>query len=653
MPKQSGWETTWYTSIALRALLLFALLSLLLEALAVAGLFRPLPIVLTTLAAVAVAVALHRMTGSARPQEKAAAGDTWAVLALAGVLIATAAVLWPPAQFVLGGLDPGAYFNAGALLAQEGGFATKDALLAAAPEARSALTLSLPGSHGHLQPGFYWNNASSEVSVQFPFLLTLWTGLSMLTAGSTGALAVPAAGGLMALVYFYLFGRRLLSPWPAVLAVGLVASSGVFLWHSRSHYSEPLLLALLFGGLWAGLRWQEDRDTLAAATAGLCLGLLPLVKTEALLLGPLAAVGLLALSFSSAERRGVAFFLAGYVPPSVLALLVYATLASPVLADQAPRAWGYPLVAVAAAATILAARWGLSRLATVRTTAPITGGVLVLLAGAGCVALASGAPSRPSLLQALWDGLYLSPLDGALLAIALLAFLHTRPQPPSTVQQVVLLALLAAAVVYLALFYRYTLTADQRPLHMWADRRLLPVVIPLLALAQAWVVSRLLTRTRSWGRAVLSVCVIALLLAARVPDLAPLLSTREYTGALAAVETIAAQTEPDAIILADSDANGIRFAAPLRFIADRATYLNYGQGEPLPLEALSQHGQRPLYYLSSALTDPTAVLSAASHEELARWRFDLPELERTSQHRPQWGGIYRAELTLYRLEPAE
>ena len=653
MPKQSGWEATWYTSIALRALLLFALLSLLLEALAVAGLFRPLPIALTTLAAVAVAVALHRMTGSARPQENAATGDKWAILALAGVLVATTAVLWPPAQFVLGGLDPGAYFNAGALLAQEGGFATKDALLAAAPEARSALTLSLPGSHGHLQPGFYWNNASSEVSVQFPFLLTLWTGLSMLTAGSTGALAVPAAGGLMALVYFYLFGRRLLSPWPAVLAVALVASSGVFLWHSRSHYSEPLLLALLFGGLWAGLRWQEDRDTLAAATAGLCLGLLPLVKTEALLLGPLAAVGLLALSFSSAERRGLAFFLAGYVPPSVLALLVYATLAAPVLADQAPRAWGYPLVAVAAAATILAARWGLNRLATVRTAAPITGGALVLLAGAGCVALASGAPSGPSLLQALWDGLYLSPIDGALLAMALLAFLYIRPQPSSTVQQVVLLALLAAAVVYLALFYRYTLTADQRPLHMWADRRLLPVVIPLLALAQGWVVARLLTRTHSWGRAVLSVCVIALLLAARVPDLTPLLSTREYTGALAAVETIAAQTEPDAIILADSDANGIRFAAPLRFIADRATYLNYAQGEPLPLAALSQHGQRPLYYLSSALTDPTAVLSAASHEELARWRFDLPELERTSQHRPQWSGIYRAELTLYRLERAE
>ena len=653
MPKQSGWETTWYTSIALRALLLFALLSLLLEALAVAGLFRPLPIALTTLAAIAVTLALHRKTGSARPQEKAATGDNWAVLALSGVLIATAAVLWPPAQFVLGGLDPGAYFNAGALLAQEGGFATQDALLAAAPEARSALTLSLPGSHGHLQPGFHWNNASGEVSVQFPFLLTLWTGLSMLTAGSTGALAVPAAGGLMALVYFYLFGRRLLSPWPAVLAVALVASSGVFLWHSRSHYSEPLLLALLFGGLWAGLRWQEDRDTLAAATAGLCLGLLPLVKTEALLLGPLAAVGLLALSFRSAERRGLAFFLAGYVPPSLLALLVYATLASPVLADQAPRAWGYPLVAVAAAATLLGARWGLRRFATIRTAAPITGGVLVLLAGAGCAALASGAPGQPSLLQALWDGLYLSPLDGALLAGALLAFLYTRPQPPSTVQQVVLLALLAAAVVYLALFYRYTLTADQRPLHMWADRRLLPVVIPLLALAQAWVVSRLITWTRSQWRAVLSVCVIALLLAARVPDLAPLLSTREYTGALAAVETIAAQTEPNAIILADNDANGIRFAAPLRFIADRATYLHYGQGEPLPLAALSQHGQRPLYYLSSALTDPTAVLSAASHEELARWRFDLPELERTSQHRPQWGGIYRAELALYRLAPAE
>lgn len=275
-------------SIWLNAFLAAVLLSAVLLALAMAGLFAT-PLILVATAIVALlTVFLHRWM----PQPPAATTHTnpWPAVALGGVLIAASVLLWPPGEFAIGGLDPGVYFNAGASLARTGTFEQRDTLLAdAGSAARAAVIQGVPGTHADLLPGFYWNDQTSSITPQFPFLLTIWTGLVVVLAGPAGGAAVPLITGLAALVCFYAFAQRILGQWQGVAATALLAVNGAFLWHSRTHYSEPLLLAFLFGGLWAALVWREERNALAGVVVGLSLGLLPVIKTEAVLLGPLAA----------------------------------------------------------------------------------------------------------------------------------------------------------------------------------------------------------------------------------------------------------------------------------------------------------------------------------------------------------------------------
>lgn len=640
----------------LRGLLAGAIFSFCLLALAVAGLFQAPFVALAAICTAAALLVLHHALPS--PSTRALLSPRQG-LALAGVFAATAILLWPPGEFVLGGLDPGVYFNAGASLAREAGFVAQDSLLLLASEAaRQAFTERPYGAHPHLQPGFYWDEERAGVSPQFPFLLTVWSGLAFLVAGPMGSLFVPVATGLVALFCFFLFARRLLGPWSGLLATALLASNGVFLWHSRSHYSEPLLLAFLLGGLWAGLRWQEEDDPLAAPAAGLALGLLPLIKTEGVLLGPMASGALLFMSLRAANHYGLRGFLAGYLIASLLALVVYWWLAWPVFLDQAQRAWGYPLLALGAA--IVAGRAGryilprlVPRLAAIRQPVLLAAGcAFALLAGAGCLALGATSQEAPSFPLAFWQGSFLSPLDGLALMMLPFALVALPPTRPTTPRQAVFLLLLAGATVYLALFFRYYLTSEQRPLHMWADRRLLPIVLPALALAEAWAISRVSAPLPSQMRLFMGLGMIVLLLAARGPELLPLITTREYRGALHTVQTIAGRTEAEAVVLLDNDATGIRLAAPLRFLEGRAAYINWHPQETPGLRDLvdaAQARERPVYYLSSSPSPSAGTIAGYQPALVERWQFALPELERTSQHRPREQNAFPVVAALYRL----
>ena len=678
-----------------------------------AGLFAT-PLILVATAIVALlTVFLHRWM----PQPPAATTHTnpWPAVALGGVLIAASVLLWPPGEFAIGGLDPGVYFNAGASLARTGTFEQRDTLLAdAGSAARAAVIQGVPGTHADLLPGFYWNDQTSSITPQFPFLLTIWTGLVVVLAGPAGGAAVPLITGLAALVCFYAFAQRILGQWQGVAATALLAVNGAFLWHSRTHYSEPLLLAFLFGGLWAALVWREERNALAGVVVGLSLGLLPVIKTEAVLLGPLAAaaVGLsvlvqrdpLSLTLSrqgredrspaaSKERlplKAVAFarntdrpdnvssplrgegqgegdalsittdrsnaaafaqYLLPYLATSLLTLTLYIRFASPILLDQAPRGWGYIVVAGVVGALLTLAWWARSNLHFGRRA---------VVAVVVCCAIVIGVTGIPlgqiSFLTigfpiALWTGSFLSPIDGVLLLLAIVMLVRGPLPARSTSRGLVAVFLLAGAAVYLALFYRYFLRMDDNALHMWADRRLLPIVLPLVAIAEAWAVATLASFAPARSRAVLAVAIVGMVLAARWPDAEPLTTTREYQGSVAAALFVAAQTESDAVILMDNDALGIRLSAPLRFIGERSTYILRQPNDAAIADFLTtaRAQLRPVYYLTATRALATTLGNPGG--DVTRFSSRLPELERTSLHRPRAAGVYLMEGSLYRIAP--
>lgn len=550
---------------------------------------------------------------------------------LASLLFAAAVLYLPPGEFALGGWDAGVYFNTAVALASHGGFTVPDPLLSAAGSAAQNALIA----EGYLQPGFYWDAERGGTVTQFPFLLAVWMGVAVLVGGPEAAFYVPVVVALLATAAFYLMARHLVGPVAALVAAALLAFNGLQLWHARISLAEEMVQLFLFGGLWAGLVWRERGDRTAAVVAGITLGLLPLVKTEGALLGVLGCLVV------GARSR---WFWAPYLGACLLAVAHYAAFARPAAYAQLAAAWPFIIVAAVVALGAAALMW--SRRPR-------------LLLGPGAVASVAAvtafAPPDLGFLQALWTGLYLTPLDGMFVAVGIAAFPRTRLP--------VMAAVLAASVFYLLLFRHYYGARDEIPLFMWAARRLVPVVLPVVMLAEAaglvWAVSRWVAPR--WQAAAMGTAVAALI-GLRVPDLAALTEAREYHGALNAVAAIAARLEPDAVVLLDDDHIGIRFAAPLTWVAKRPSYL---LRDGAPAEGVKDflRTDRPVYYLtakgsrelmehgpSCPCTQAGApVLQAFALHPRGGWRFQLPELERTSERRPAQWHPFTADLHLFRV----
>ncbi|MEK7216434.1 MAG: hypothetical protein AAB289_12650, partial [Chloroflexota bacterium] len=381
-------------------------------------------------------------------------------LVLLGILAALAAWFSPPAEFVLGGLDPGVYVNAGVALARSGSFWLPEPLLAqAGPEARAVFVTQSVGLHSVLHPGFYWDEAAWAATPQFPFLLTIWTGMASLAAGVQGALMVPLAIGVAAAGAGALLGGRLLGPWGGVLVAALLGFHTLQLWHARLGLAEELAQAMLLAGLWSGVRWLDTGRRDFGVAAGLALGTLCLVKTESAAVGLIAVVALLLAPGAGAQARTPVVL--GWAASAAVATVVYATAALPLVLDQMPSV--RPMLAlvlvlaVAGPARALVRRPLTQALATGwgRALGPPVGRWIATAVAVVVIAVLALLETRGGysgrLAGALVNGLYLSPLDGALAAAGLAAIWGFRRRLR---HQWVAGVLFAAGVLYLAIYFR-------------------------------------------------------------------------------------------------------------------------------------------------------------------------------------------------------
>lgn len=652
-------------------LLLVSLSSMPLLALAALGQFRPLPLAAAALAVLLAAGAVIGLVGRPSAHLLPNPAARWEVPGLLAVLIIGAVLVLPPGEFVLGGWDPGVYFSSAVSLAQSGGLGLPEHLrLASGPAFSETFVARLPGLHPYLQPGFFWDQGGAQAVTQFPFLFTAWAGVAAHLAGPAGALyTAPVIFGL-ALLYFFLLARQLLGSAGGLAAVALLAFNAVQVWHGRLSFSEELLQALCFGGLWAGLRWRAGGSIMAGVAGGLALGLLPLVKLEGVVLTALAVAGLARLAPGHRETLRQPFW-AALAGALLFTALYWGTAARLSVLDQFGNAWGFLALGVALVAAMVAAPalWGMVRTLMhavqprlkVPGVAPLIPPGLAVLAAGFTYAEAQAAPG-PTVLGALWDGLYLSPLDGLLLAFLALAGRGNRGLLATAEAQVVLGVLAAASVLYLAIFFRYVEGWDRIPLFMWATRRLLPAPLPLLALleaAAALSLVRLIPRSSAgsghWpGLRGLALALAALaLVLARWNDLAPVAAATEYQGAARVAVALARDTEADAVFLLDGDEAGIRFALPLYTLAGRLAFIPWNpeqatEGTHGLLREAQRLGQQ-VYYLSSQPGRVPPGLERYGPELVRHTRVRIPELERTSLHRPTGQASFYAHLALFRL----
>lgn len=404
--------------------------------------------------------------------------------------------------------------------------------------------------------------------------LTGWRGALWLSA-VFGGLALLAFGGLAA----RLIGARWAVPATLVMALALP------IWHtSRATLSEPLALLLLMAGLCLLADAIAAGSARAALLAGLVVGSCTLVRVDALreltllvpvigwlwlrhrpLARPLAAGLLIGLGFGLVDgwvlSKPYIIEIAGSLLPlaALLVVLVGGTVAAVTLIER--RSWtpSPRLGWIAAGATVLggslfAVRPLLQTVRGVRPHSSVAWFVADLQQKLGLPVDGTRTYAESSLHWLAWwlgwPAIALGIAGAAILVRRVLAGRDTAWIPVLTV---------GLGAIALTL-WRPGITPD----HPWADRRFVPVVLPVLVLYATFAITAL-TRQRWFGsrvspvggpgRAVVGTVGMAAILVPTVLAAIPLLGSRTEAGSLAAIEGLCAHLRPDdAVLLVDNRA---------------------------------------------------------------------------------------------------
>jgi hypothetical protein len=635
------------------------------------GVFTPL-VVFPALALVVLAT--WRFVPERLPVDRASA--TGAAWALGLVVVWVLVNVWFAGEVLLVQRDPGFLTLTGLWLSQN---PDPDIPLRTAVE----VAAQVPGAS--VVSDAFWRSGDhmyAQGAKTFPGLIALggWV------AGQSGVLVANTAVGAIALLAVYDLARRLLTPTWALVPVGALALSTPFLYFTRTPFTEPTTMVVVFGGLsvlWGAVRRpQMSRFALGGAMVG--AGALSRIDGGAVAAGLMLALGLVAAgSRDSSRRRALARgFLLASATAGLMVLLGYLDVRvnSPAyLADHAELF--RPLMALlvgcflAGAGAVVVSRsprvpaWVVGRARLLGTV--VAAGILL-----AAVALASrplwlqargfeGRPGYESFIAAfqaaagvavdgarsydemtvIWLAWYLGPVTVALAALgaagmARRAIIDRRPE--------LLLLLATLGVPALIYLVRPSITPDQ----IWAMRRLLPVAVPAALLCAAWLLHRVLTtRSGRWLRRGAWVAV-GLMVLAPLATWGRLVLTPEYDGRSGQVAGLCELTRSARVV-------AVRQADPpllptLRIMCDADVVEVAGPVDEAELARIrAAWGGAPVLvatYASEALPWPTGV-GPTFGTAMTRWPHTLyPSLVPVRYTSELWVGAVEPDGSVTPLE---
>jgi hypothetical protein len=540
---------------------------------------------------------------------------------------------FPPAEFVVGGRDPGVYMNAGIQIAQRGTFLYEDPVVRSVPA--FARDLFFPSHQRHDYYGVRFmgfhiiDPDRGLVVAQFPHLFPASIAIGYGIDGLTGARRTPGVWAILGLLSVYFLGSRLFGRAPAYAAALLLALHLVQVWFARYPSTEVVMQALLFAALLALVR-SQDGDRFFSIAAGVLLGLMLFLRVDAVLAiaGVVAGLGLLFVT----DARWRLTFLA---PLAVLVALAAAYLLGPMrhYSDRALvfainlRSWQYGMLLLAAvgatALVVVSARRPAIR-ARVRVFAPRVLSIALIAA-----AIYAMYFRRPGGRLAAHDAfalrtvteyyLTLPAVAAALIGYALAAR-RTFWSAPAFFTTVALYCFFFFYKIYIV------------PEHFWMSRRYLPLILPAACLLAA--VAALGTRQGpSFVRPLRWIIGIVFLVLlgrqyARVSE--PILGHVEFAGVIPRLEGIASTIRDTDLLIVESGDAGTdvhTLALPLAYIYARSVLvLSSAAPDKLAFEAFltwaREHYARVLF-LGAGGTD---LLSPAwDARVVATDRFRVPE----------------------------
>ncbi len=515
----------------------------------------------------------------------------WTALVPAALAALGLWLFFPSSEYIMGGKDPGTYINEGVEIAQSGSLVIRDPLIGALPPEVQPLfwrTPKRPVLRNRPVPrfmGFFVTDRKAGlVAGQFPHAFPVWIAVGYGIDGLTGARQAVGFWAVFGLLAVYFAGARFVGRPAAACGAALLALNVASVWFAKYPNSEVMQQALVFAGVLALARAQQDGDRFFAPVAAVVLGLLAFVRLDAAVVVAAVAGGL-AVSIVDGKRPRLSFVL-------ILGLLLAAawfylnafTLKYMLMPIRF--VLGHQALLAAAVTTALA---GLALLVWVSRRERLAGVVrlwlprllvLVTLAAAayaywlrqpgGDLAPHDAAAFRTFAWYVLPAG-----LAAGLLGFALVTWRGFWREP---------VLLLMTAAFGFVFFYKIRIV----PEHFWLARRYLPVLLPvtcLLAAAaafsgyEAWRrragapgTGAPRRRLAGAGHLVVPGVFLGLLGWQFYQASRPLRTHVEYAGLIPAIERLADRLRDDDLVLIESRgaSDAHVFGAPLAYIYDRA-----------------------------------------------------------------------------------
>lgn len=509
-------------------------------------------------------------------------------LALGMLLLGSAVVYFRPHEYILGGADAGTYLNIASTAAHTGQFVVHDewsAFLRTAPE----VTLRQQPPQWltrYLQfVGYYLDDADpSRVIPQFfpfhPMLLALGVSLG----GIKGGLLVTPLWGVLSLAAVYFVARRLFGAPIALLAATLLALTPTHIYFARYPTTEPLTLLLIFSALLAFQMLWDDRaaGSLWGVFGGGALGAALLTRIDLPVVMIIFGAAFVVVRLGNQWSRGWTWFaltLTAFIVHLVLDVLLinwpyfwnsYGALR--LLGNSPALLIASALGAVAAIGAGLVA-WRRGTLKAILVSPWLQRGLV-----AGVISLSAFAYFLRPVLEPIrtatsWPGnvkfpvldgqnwlrigWYITPLGTLLSTLGLVQIVRT----------VSLRRLGTFLAVGVVTTIQYVYNIFNTPYHIYAMRRYVPIVLPVLmifaavALAAVW-------RAGRWRRRLAGGLSVVLMLGL-VYQSRFVLPVREFFGAVDQLTAFNAQLQPDSIVIMSEPSESIladNFGVPLRFM---------------------------------------------------------------------------------------
>ena len=588
------------------------------------------------------------------------AGHATPLALLPAALLALASVqFFPPAEYIIGGKDPGTYINEGIQIAQRGGLVISDPAVAAVPV--PTRDLFFPRHEGQAYysnrfMGFFLLDPDAgRVIGQFPHLFPASIAIAYGLDGLSGARNVVGWWAALGLLAVYFAGARLLGRPAAFAAAALLGLHVITVWFGRYPNAESAMQPWTFALLLAFARAHQDEDPFFAPVAGVMAALFIFLKIDGVIV--FACMSLAALAMFAAERRVVRWtFLLPLALAAVPAWLYWSGPMEPYIYTQQQQLLRVPpllLVAGGAALAVLTAMVvALQRRLSepVRATVPWVVSATAVL-GASYAYFLRAPVGRLADYDAYafrtFTDFFLFPAGAAaaVIGIVVLARRATWRDPA------LLCVIVGASCV---LLYKIKIVPD----HFWMERRLVPVILPGALLAIAAASFGMPGGPPAWWRPLRMVggtIFVAMLGWQYAVAAAPVRAHVEYAGMIPYLEALAGRVgERDLVIVEARDA-GVDthvLALPLAYIyAKNVLVLNSARPDKAMLQVFLEDAFRRyerVLFLGGGQTDLLSRRIQAT--AIADGRVKVPEYDA-----PAWNvypaGIRRKDFdySLYAL----